>query len=128
MKQFESPWCVQCMCLSHSRWSVPERNTVRESQAKYQLNIIVCVCVCVSTDCGAERSCPQSGASSPSHSTSSHTLSSAKSKGSLRRQSKPAVCSLTENVLAHFHLFLCISLLVSPCFCHSTRFDITQLN
>ncbi|XP_075902740.1 rho guanine nucleotide exchange factor 6 isoform X2 [Nelusetta ayraudi] len=39
-------------------------------------------------DCGAERSCSQSGAPSPSQSTSAHTLSSAKSKGSLRRQSK----------------------------------------
>ncbi|KAG7518614.1 rho guanine nucleotide exchange factor 6 isoform X2 [Solea senegalensis] len=39
-------------------------------------------------DCAAERSCSQSSASSPSQSTSSHTLSSAKSKGSLRRQSK----------------------------------------
>ncbi|XP_058506084.1 rho guanine nucleotide exchange factor 6 isoform X2 [Solea solea] len=39
-------------------------------------------------DCAAERSCSQSSASSPSQSTSSHTVSSAKSKGSLRRQSK----------------------------------------
>ncbi|XP_078145177.1 rho guanine nucleotide exchange factor 6 isoform X3 [Centroberyx gerrardi] len=46
-------------------------------------------------DCGAERSCPQSGAHSPSQSASSHTLSSAKSKGSLRRQSKPA--EMSEN-------------------------------
>ncbi|XP_033829726.1 rho guanine nucleotide exchange factor 6 isoform X4 [Periophthalmus magnuspinnatus] len=37
-------------------------------------------------DSGAERSCPQSGVPSPSHSSSSHTLS--KAKGSLRRQSK----------------------------------------
>ncbi|KAK9518256.1 hypothetical protein VZT92_023568 [Zoarces viviparus] len=37
-------------------------------------------------ECAAERSCSQSGAHSPSQSTSSHTLS--KSKGSLRRQSK----------------------------------------
>ncbi len=48
----------------------------------------------VSIDCAAERSCPQSGAPSPSQSTSSHTLSSAKSKGSLRRQSKSVVWSL----------------------------------
>ncbi|XP_053179455.1 rho guanine nucleotide exchange factor 6 [Scomber japonicus] len=46
-------------------------------------------------DCAAERSCSQSGASSPSHSTSSHTLSSAKSKGSLRRQSKSV--EMSEN-------------------------------
>ncbi|CAL1613735.1 unnamed protein product [Knipowitschia caucasica] len=38
-------------------------------------------------DSGAERSCPQSGVPSPSHSLS-HTLSNVKSKGSLRRQSK----------------------------------------
>uniref|UniRef100_A0A3Q4ABC2 Osteoclast-stimulating factor 1 n=1 Tax=Mola mola TaxID=94237 RepID=A0A3Q4ABC2_MOLML len=36
----------------------------------------------------AERSCPPSGTPSPSQSSSSHALSSAKSKGSLRRQSK----------------------------------------
>ncbi|CAB1457069.1 unnamed protein product [Pleuronectes platessa] len=46
-------------------------------------------------DCAAERSCPQSGAHSPSQSTSSHTLSSAKSKGSLRRQSKSV--EMSEN-------------------------------
>uniref|UniRef100_A0A4W6EBX7 Osteoclast-stimulating factor 1 n=1 Tax=Lates calcarifer TaxID=8187 RepID=A0A4W6EBX7_LATCA len=46
-------------------------------------------------DCAAERSCPQSGAPSPSQSTSSHTLSSAKSKGSLRRQSKSV--EMSEN-------------------------------
>uniref|UniRef100_A0A672JA04 Rac/Cdc42 guanine nucleotide exchange factor (GEF) 6 n=1 Tax=Salarias fasciatus TaxID=181472 RepID=A0A672JA04_SALFA len=45
-------------------------------------------------DCAAER-CPQSGASSPSQTTSSHTLSSAKSKGSLRRQSKSV--EMSEN-------------------------------
>ncbi|XP_051274835.1 rho guanine nucleotide exchange factor 6 isoform X1 [Dicentrarchus labrax] len=44
-------------------------------------------------DCAAERSCTQSGASSPSQSTSSHTL--AKSKGSLRRQSKSV--EMSEN-------------------------------
>lgn len=47
--------------------------------------------LCVSTDCAAERSCTQSGAPSPSQSASAHTLSSAKSKGSLRRQSKSVV-------------------------------------
>ncbi|XP_072292965.1 rho guanine nucleotide exchange factor 6 isoform X2 [Eucyclogobius newberryi] len=41
-------------------------------------------------DSGAERSCPQSGVSSPSQSLSSHSLSTVKSKGSLRRQSKSA--------------------------------------
>ncbi|XP_056130139.1 rho guanine nucleotide exchange factor 6 isoform X2 [Lampris incognitus] len=46
-------------------------------------------------DCGAERSCQQSGAPAPSQSTSSHALSSAKSKGSLRRQSKPV--EMSEN-------------------------------
>ncbi|KAM7417419.1 hypothetical protein PAMA_017191 [Pampus argenteus] len=46
-------------------------------------------------DCAAERSCLQSGASSPSQPTSSHTLSSAKSKGSLRRQSKSV--EMSEN-------------------------------
>ncbi|XP_070768940.1 rho guanine nucleotide exchange factor 6 isoform X3 [Enoplosus armatus] len=46
-------------------------------------------------DCAAERSCPQSGAPSPSQSTSAHTLSSAKSKGSLRRQSKSV--EMSEN-------------------------------
>ncbi|XP_029917788.1 rho guanine nucleotide exchange factor 6 isoform X2 [Myripristis murdjan] len=46
-------------------------------------------------DCAAERSCPQSSAPTASQSTSSHTLSSAKSKGSLRRQSKPA--EMSEN-------------------------------
>ncbi|XP_036932701.1 rho guanine nucleotide exchange factor 6 isoform X3 [Acanthopagrus latus] len=46
-------------------------------------------------DCSAERSCSQSGAPSPSQSTSSHTLSSAKSKGSLRRQSKSV--EMSEN-------------------------------
>ncbi|TMS17515.1 Rho guanine nucleotide exchange factor 6 [Larimichthys crocea] len=46
-------------------------------------------------DCAAERSCPQSGAASPSQSTSSHALSSAKSKGSLRRQSKSV--EMSEN-------------------------------
>lgn len=46
-------------------------------------------------DCAAERSCSQSGAHSPSQSTSSHTLSSAKSKGSLRRQSKSV--EMSEN-------------------------------
>ncbi|KAM4621449.1 rho guanine nucleotide exchange factor 6 isoform 2-T2 [Polymixia lowei] len=45
-------------------------------------------------DCGAERSCSQSGASAPSQSTSSHTLS-VKSKGSLRRQSKSV--EMSEN-------------------------------
>ncbi|CAJ1058835.1 rho guanine nucleotide exchange factor 6 isoform X2 [Xyrichtys novacula] len=46
-------------------------------------------------DCTPERSCPQSGATSPSHSTSSHTFSSTKSKGSLRRQSKSV--EMSEN-------------------------------
>ncbi|KAM6999763.1 rho guanine nucleotide exchange factor 6 isoform 2-T2 [Tautogolabrus adspersus] len=46
-------------------------------------------------DCAAERSCQQSGAPSPSQSTSSHPLSSAKSKGSLRRQSKSV--EMSEN-------------------------------
>ncbi|XP_054453074.1 rho guanine nucleotide exchange factor 6 isoform X2 [Anoplopoma fimbria] len=46
-------------------------------------------------DCAAERSCSQSGAHSPNQSTSSHTLSSAKSKGSLRRQSKSV--EMSEN-------------------------------
>ncbi|XP_008325010.1 rho guanine nucleotide exchange factor 6 isoform X2 [Cynoglossus semilaevis] len=46
-------------------------------------------------DCAAERSCSQSSASSPSQSTISHTLSSAKSKGSLRRQSKSG--DMSEN-------------------------------
>ncbi|KAJ3587340.1 hypothetical protein NHX12_010938 [Muraenolepis orangiensis] len=41
-------------------------------------------------DCATERSCPQSGSIASSQSSSSHTLSSVKSKGSLRRQSKPA--------------------------------------
>ncbi|KAK5896867.1 hypothetical protein CesoFtcFv8_009985 [Champsocephalus esox] len=45
-------------------------------------------------DCAAER-CSQSGAHSPSQSTSSHTLSSAKTKGSLRRQSKSV--EMSEN-------------------------------
>lgn len=44
-------------------------------------------------DCAAER-CPQSGTPSPSQ-ASSHTLSSAKSKGSLRRQSKSV--EMSEN-------------------------------
>ncbi|XP_042158990.1 rho guanine nucleotide exchange factor 6-like isoform X1 [Oncorhynchus tshawytscha] len=43
-------------------------------------------------DCGTERSCPQSGTSAPSQSTSSHTLSSSKS---LRRPSKPV--EMSEN-------------------------------
>ncbi|KAM6953423.1 rho guanine nucleotide exchange factor 6 [Aplochiton taeniatus] len=46
-------------------------------------------------DCGAERPCPQPRPSSPSQSTSSRTLSFTKSKGSLRRQSKPA--DMSEN-------------------------------
>nr|XP_020449957.1 rho guanine nucleotide exchange factor 6 isoform X3 [Monopterus albus] len=46
-------------------------------------------------ECVAERSCSQSGATSPSHSTSSHTFSSVKSKGSLRRQSKSV--EMSEN-------------------------------
>ncbi|XP_077433677.1 rho guanine nucleotide exchange factor 6 isoform X2 [Vanacampus margaritifer] len=46
-------------------------------------------------DSAAERSCPQSGAQSLSETASSHTISSAKSKGSLRRQSKSA--EMTEN-------------------------------
>ncbi|XP_033992429.1 rho guanine nucleotide exchange factor 6 isoform X2 [Trematomus bernacchii] len=45
-------------------------------------------------DCAAER-CSQSGAHSPSQSTSSHTLSSAKTKGSLRRHSKSV--EMSEN-------------------------------
>ncbi|CAG09826.1 unnamed protein product [Tetraodon nigroviridis] len=46
-------------------------------------------------DCAPERSCSQSGASSPSQSTASHSLSSTKSKGSLRRQSKSV--EMSEN-------------------------------
>ncbi|XP_056295248.1 rho guanine nucleotide exchange factor 6 isoform X2 [Pseudoliparis swirei] len=46
-------------------------------------------------ECAAERSCSQSGSHSPSQSTPSHTLSSAKSKGSLRRQSKSV--EMSEN-------------------------------
>ncbi|XP_013860187.1 rho guanine nucleotide exchange factor 6 [Austrofundulus limnaeus] len=45
-------------------------------------------------DCATER-CPQSGSSSPNQATSSHTLSSIKSKGSLRRQSKST--EMSEN-------------------------------
>uniref|UniRef100_A0AAQ5YSJ9 Rac/Cdc42 guanine nucleotide exchange factor (GEF) 6 n=1 Tax=Amphiprion ocellaris TaxID=80972 RepID=A0AAQ5YSJ9_AMPOC len=45
-------------------------------------------------DCAAER-CPQSSTPSPSQTTASHTLSSAKSKGSLRRQSKSV--EMSEN-------------------------------
>ncbi|XP_028316301.1 rho guanine nucleotide exchange factor 6 isoform X2 [Gouania willdenowi] len=58
-------------------------------------------------DCAAER-CSQSDASSPNQATSSHSLSSAKSKGSLRRQSKSV--EMSENgsggkplVKARFH-------------------------
>uniref|UniRef100_A0A3B4ZR68 Rac/Cdc42 guanine nucleotide exchange factor 6 n=1 Tax=Stegastes partitus TaxID=144197 RepID=A0A3B4ZR68_9TELE len=47
------------------------------------------------TQCAAER-CPQSSTPSPSQATTSHTLSSAKSKGSLRRQSK-SVQEMSEN-------------------------------
>lgn len=52
-----------------------------------------CVCARVSIDCAVERSCSQSAAPTPSQSTSAHTLSSTKSKGSLRRQSKSVVWS-----------------------------------
>ncbi|XP_037833434.1 rho guanine nucleotide exchange factor 6 isoform X2 [Kryptolebias marmoratus] len=45
-------------------------------------------------DCVVER-CPQSGSSSPNQATPSHTLSSIKSKGSLRRQSKSV--EMSEN-------------------------------
>ncbi|XP_015804719.3 rho guanine nucleotide exchange factor 6 isoform X1 [Nothobranchius furzeri] len=45
-------------------------------------------------DCSAER-CPQSGSSSPNQATASHTLFSAKSKGSLRRQSRSV--EMSEN-------------------------------
>ncbi|KAG7266780.1 hypothetical protein CRUP_028102 [Coryphaenoides rupestris] len=41
-------------------------------------------------DCATERSCPPPGSIASSQSSSSHALSSVKSKGSLRRQSKPA--------------------------------------
>ncbi|KAK0148904.1 Rho guanine nucleotide exchange factor 6 [Merluccius polli] len=46
-------------------------------------------------DCATERSCPQSGSIASSQSSSSHALSSVKSKGSLRRQSKAA--EMSEN-------------------------------
>ncbi|XP_061691714.1 rho guanine nucleotide exchange factor 6 isoform X2 [Syngnathoides biaculeatus] len=46
-------------------------------------------------DSVAERSCPQSGTQSLSQSASSHTTSSTKSKGSLRRQSKSV--EMSEN-------------------------------
>ncbi|XP_049618581.1 rho guanine nucleotide exchange factor 6 isoform X1 [Syngnathus scovelli] len=46
-------------------------------------------------DSAAERSCPQPGTQSLSPTASSHTISSAKSKGSLRRQSKSA--EMSEN-------------------------------
>uniref|UniRef100_A0A8D0AEQ7 Rac/Cdc42 guanine nucleotide exchange factor 6 n=1 Tax=Sander lucioperca TaxID=283035 RepID=A0A8D0AEQ7_SANLU len=46
-------------------------------------------------DCATERSCSQTGGHSPSQTTSSHTLSSVKSKGSLRRQSKSV--EMSEN-------------------------------
>uniref|UniRef100_A0A3B5QZP4 Rac/Cdc42 guanine nucleotide exchange factor 6 n=1 Tax=Xiphophorus maculatus TaxID=8083 RepID=A0A3B5QZP4_XIPMA len=45
-------------------------------------------------DCAVER-CPQSGSSSPNQTTSSHALSSTRSKGSLRRQSKSV--EMSEN-------------------------------
>ncbi|XP_010899771.2 rho guanine nucleotide exchange factor 6 isoform X1 [Esox lucius] len=45
-------------------------------------------------DCGTERSCPQAVASAPSQSTSTHALSSSRSR-SLRRQSKAA--EMAEN-------------------------------
>lgn len=69
--------------------------------------------LCVSIDCATERSCTQSGASSPSQSTSSHALSSAKSKGSLRRQSKSVVWSLLYTVYTYLHV---------PVFLSSTHF------
>uniref|UniRef100_A0A3B5MK39 Osteoclast-stimulating factor 1 n=1 Tax=Xiphophorus couchianus TaxID=32473 RepID=A0A3B5MK39_9TELE len=47
------------------------------------------------TQCAVER-CPQSGSSSPNQTTSSHALSSTRSKGSLRRQSK-SVQEMSEN-------------------------------
>uniref|UniRef100_A0A3Q1IT64 Osteoclast-stimulating factor 1 n=1 Tax=Anabas testudineus TaxID=64144 RepID=A0A3Q1IT64_ANATE len=46
-------------------------------------------------DCAAERSCLQSGGTSPNQSSTSHTLSSVKSKGSLRRQSRSV--EMSEN-------------------------------
>ncbi|XP_034037575.1 rho guanine nucleotide exchange factor 6 isoform X2 [Thalassophryne amazonica] len=46
-------------------------------------------------DCGTERSCLQSSATSPRQSSSTHTHSSAKSKGSLRRRSKSV--EMSEN-------------------------------
>ncbi|XP_051934912.1 rho guanine nucleotide exchange factor 6 isoform X2 [Hippocampus zosterae] len=46
-------------------------------------------------DSAAERSCPQSGTQSLSPTSSLHTISSAKSKGSLRRQSKSV--EMSEN-------------------------------
>ncbi|KAM9849893.1 rho guanine nucleotide exchange factor 6 isoform 4-T4 [Aulostomus maculatus] len=46
-------------------------------------------------DTAVERSCPQTSVPSPSQATSTHTASSAKSKGSLRRQSKSV--EMSEN-------------------------------
>lgn len=90
------------VCLFYS----PDENKIKETQFN---RLSVFLFICVSEDCSAERSCSQSGAPSPSQSTSSHTLSSAKSKGSLRRQSKSVVWSS----LCIYIYILCLSVIVS---------------
>lgn len=88
-----------CTCLF--AWEVILWFSVDENKAVFKFKSSLCsrnntlhFLLCVSIDCAAERSCPQSSAPPPSQSTSSHTLSSAKSKGSLRRQSKSVVRDL----------------------------------
>lgn len=121
-------WCVRF--LSHGSYVVHLMIIRPQGHFRVSSNINVTEIadsifpLCVSIDCAAERSCPQSGATSPSHSTSSHTLSSAKSKGSLRRQSKSVVWSLlyistfsVSLLSTHFTLKLVHPSLIFHIFC-----------
>lgn len=96
-------WWSVCFVINLMRTRVSSAQT--QMQSKWPAPPTSPLCLSVSTDCAAERSCPRSSASSPSQSTSSHTLSTAKSKGSLRRQSKSMV----------WHPLLCMSWFMSIC-------------
>lgn len=86
---------MTCLC-TFSRWEHWNVTLIWD--------FLFCPCVCV--DCAVER-CPQSGSSSPNQTTSSHALSSTRSKGSLRRQSKSVVWFLF--IFSYILYFECLN-------------------
>lgn len=103
---------VMCLVIQLMKTTPKSLRFKRGCNGNYRGSVFL---LCVSAESAAERSCAQSGAPSPSQSTSSHALSSVKSKGSLRRQSKSVVesllvfCPPTSHVCKRGEVCVCLA-------------------